>query len=91
MNIYVGNLPFEITEEKLKDLFTEFGEVESARVITDRFSGRSRGFGFVEMSSNDDAQSAIGAMSGKEIEGRALTVNEARPREERAPREGNRY
>ena len=89
MNIYVGNLPFEITEDSLKDLFTEFGEVESARVITDRFSGRSRGFGFVEMSSNDDAQSAIGAMSGKEIQGRALTVNEARPREERAPREGN--
>ena len=91
MNIYVGNLPFEITEEKLKDLFTEFGEVDSARVITDRFSGRSRGFGFVEMSSNDEAQAAIGAMSGKEIDGRALTVNEARPREERAPRQENRW
>ena len=83
MNIYVGNLPFEANEDTLRTAFAEYGEVESARVITDRFSGRSRGFGFVEMPKNDEAETAITAMSGKDFQGRALTVNEARPREDR--------
>lgn len=83
MNIYAGNLPFELTDEMLQSAFTEFGEVASARVITDRFSGRSRGFGFVEMPDNAEGEAVIGAMNGKDMEGRALTVNEARPREDR--------
>ena len=83
MNIYVGNLPFEATDESLQTAFTEFGEVTTARVITDRFSGRSRGFGFVEMPDNAEAEAAIAAMNGKDMGGRALTVNEARPREDR--------
>ena len=83
MNIYVGNLPFEITDESLETTFTEHGEVSTARVIMDRFSGRSRGFGFVEMPNNSEAEAAIQALNGKEVSGRALTVNEARPREDR--------
>ena len=83
MNIYVGNLPFEATDESLQTAFTEFGEITTARVITDRFSGRSRGFGFVEMPDNAEAEAAIAAMNGKDMGGRALTVNEARPREDR--------
>ena len=86
MNIYVGNLPFELTDEELEAAFTEFGEVSSARVIIDRFSGRSRGFGFVEMPTDSKGEAAIAAMNGKEMSGRPLTVNVARPREERAPR-----
>jgi len=85
MNIYVGNLPYSTTDESLSQLFTEFGEVTSGRVITDRLSGRSRGFGFVEMASDEAARAAIPAMNGKDIEGRALTVNEARPREDQGP------
>ncbi len=83
--LFVGNLPFSITDESLQQLFAEFGAVESAQVIVDKFSGRSKGFGFVEMSSEDEAQKAIAALNGKDVEGRALTVNEARPP---APREG---
>ncbi len=79
MNIYVGNLPWSITEESLKSLFTEFGSVDTARIITDRDSGRSKGFGFVEMNSDSEAQEAIEALNGKEVDGRALRVNEARP------------
>ena len=86
MNIYVGNLSFEITDESLEATFTEHGEVATARVIMDRFSGRSRGFGFVEMPNNSEAEAAIQALNGKEINGRALTVNEARPREDRGRR-----
>ena len=82
MNIYVGNLPFETTEEHLQVAFTEYGEVTSARVITDRVTGRSRGFGFVEMSDKSEAEAAIKALNGKDFNGRALTVNEAKPREE---------
>ena len=85
MNIYVGNLPFETTEDSLHVTFAEFGEVTSARVITDRMTGRSRGFGFVEMAKQEEAEAAIKALNGKELGGRALTVNEARPREERGP------
>ena len=81
MNIYVGNLPFEATEDALHVAFTEHGEVTSARVITDRMTGRSRGFGFVEMANNDEAEAAIKALNGQDFQGRTLTVNEARPRE----------
>ena len=82
MNIYVGNLPFDITDEVLQSAFSEYGEISTARVITDRFSGRSRGFGFVEMPKNEEAEAAIQSMNGKDYQGRALTVNEARPRED---------
>ena len=81
MNIYVGNLTFEVTEDALHVAFTAHGEVASARVITDRMTGRSRGFGFVEMPNNDEAEAAIKAMNGQDFQGRTLTVNEARPRE----------
>ena len=83
MNIYVGNLPFEVTDEDLESYFTEYGSVGSARVIIDRFSGRSRGFGFVEMDDNAEAEAAILGLNGKDFKGRPLTVNEARPREDR--------
>jgi len=90
MNIYVGNLPFETTEDSLQVAFTEYGEVTTARVITDKFTGRSRGFGFVEMPDNSEAEAAIQALNGKEMDGRPLTVNEARPREERSSGGGGR-
>jgi len=80
VNIYVGNLSHELTEEELQEAFAEFGEVTSAKIITDRYSGVSRGFGFVEMPSKSEAQAAIADLSGKELKGRTLTVNEARPR-----------
>jgi len=83
-NIYVGGLPYSTTEGQLQEIFAEYGSVESARVITDKFTGRSRGFGFVEMSSGGEAQKAIEALNGTEIEGRTLTVNEARPQEKRS-------
>ena len=83
MNIYVGNLPFSMTEEELESSFAAHGEVQSARIITDRFTGQSRGFGFVEMSDNGAAEAAIQALNGQELQGRPLTVNEARPREDR--------
>jgi RNA recognition motif-containing protein len=83
MNIYVGNLSFDTDDAELERTFTEFGEVSSARVIQDRESGRSRGFGFVEMADNTQAEAAIQALNGKEIGGRPLTVNEAKPREDR--------
>jgi RNA recognition motif-containing protein len=80
--IYVGNLAYSIRDSDLEDLFSEHGTVSSAQVIVDRDTGRSKGFGFVEMSSDQEAQAAISALSGRELEGRTLTVNEARPREE---------
>ncbi|HNY66003.1 MAG TPA: RNA-binding protein [Deltaproteobacteria bacterium] len=82
MNIYVGNLSWEVTEDDLRNTFSAFGEVSSANVIKDKFSGQSKGFGFVEMPSKGDAQAAIDALNGKEYKGRAMTVNEARAREE---------
>ena len=82
--IYVGGLPYATTDAQLKDLFAAHGAVESARVITDKFTGRSRGFGFVEMSNADEAQKAIQALNGTDFEGRNLTVNEARPQERRS-------
>ncbi|MBI4797509.1 MAG: RNA-binding protein [Desulfarculus sp.] len=80
MNIYVGNLPFSTTDNDLRDLFSQVGGVISARVITDRETGRSRGFGFVEMGSKDEAQEAIQRFHGYNMGGRNLTVNEAKPR-----------
>ncbi len=81
--LYVGNLSFSIDETSLQQMFSEFGSVTSAKIIMDRDSGRSKGFGFVEMSSAAEAQAAIQKMNGHEVEGRALTVNEARPQEPR--------
>ena len=82
MNIYVGNLSYEVTEENLKESFEVFGEVETINVIKDNYSGRSKGFGFVEMSNNADAQSAINGLNDKELKGRTVKVNMARPRTE---------
>ena len=80
MNVYVGNLSYDLSEDDLKTAFEEHGEVSSAKIIFDRYSGRSKGFGFVEMSSDDEAKAAIEGLSGKELAGRAIVVNEARPR-----------
>ncbi len=80
MNIYVGNLSREVTETDLREAFEAFGQVSSVKIITDRYSGESRGFGFVEMPTKTDAESAIGGLNDKELKGRTLNVNEARPR-----------
>jgi RNA recognition motif-containing protein len=82
--LYVGNLSYDVDSSQLQEMFSPHGTVESAQVISDRDTGRSKGFGFVEMSSDDEAQAAIAAMNGQEHGGRALTVNEARPKENRA-------
>lgn len=87
--LYVGGLPFSVTDERLKELFEPHGTVESAKVVTDRYTDRSRGFGFVEMSTQQEAEQAIQALNGTEIEGRSLTVNESKPRENR-PGSGGR-
>ncbi len=84
MNIYVGNLSFDETTESLETAFTVHGEVSSTRIITDRETGRSRGFGFVEMPNQSEAEAAMAALNGKEVNGRALTVNESKPRENRS-------
>jgi RNA recognition motif-containing protein len=81
--LYVGNFSFATTEDDLRDLFAPFGAVDSVSVVTDRDTGRSRGFGFVEMANDNEAAAAIEGLSGKEVGGRALTVNEARPKTER--------
>lgn len=86
MNIYIGNLSRDVTEEDLRQLFEGFGQITSVNIIKDKFSGESRGFGFVEMPEKDKAQAAITGLNGKEFKGRTLSVNEARPRTER--REG---
>lgn len=86
--LYVGNLPYTIDDAKLRELFSKAGTVESASVISDKFSGRSKGFGFVEMSTDDEAQAAISMYNGQEMEGRPLTVNEARPKTEGPSRGG---
>lgn len=86
MNIYVGNLPWSVKDDELRQLFTEFGDVSSDNVIMDKFSGRSRGFGFVEMPDSSAAENAIKALNEKEVGGRNLRVNEAKPREERPQR-----
>jgi RNA recognition motif-containing protein len=85
MNIFVGSLPFKIEEGDLQTIFEEYGEVSSVRIITDKFSGRSKGFGFIEMPNDEDAKKAIEHLNGAELEGRTIVVNES---EERKPREG---
>ncbi|MBP6978454.1 MAG: RNA-binding protein [Bacteroidales bacterium] len=89
-NLFVSNLGFRITSEDLKSVFEEYGEVVSAKVITDNISGRSRGFGFVEMQNDEEALNAIQKLNDAELEGRALSVSEARPRGERRPDSGAR-
>lgn len=91
MDIYVGNLSYNSTDNSLRDAFAAFGTVESANIIQDRETGRSKGFGFVKMTNNDEANAAIEALNGAEIDGRAVKVNEARPREERPPRRENNF
>jgi RNA recognition motif-containing protein len=86
LNIYVGNLSFNTSERELEAAFAAYGEVASARIATDRDTNRPRGFGFVEMPSQAEAEAAIAGLNGKELQGRTLTVNEARPREDRGPR-----
>jgi cold-inducible RNA-binding protein len=81
--LYVGNLSYDVTDSALEQMFEEFGEVRSAQVIMDRETNRSKGFGFVEMGNDNEAQAAIQALNGKQVGGRQLTVNEARPREDR--------
>lgn len=83
MNIYVGNLPYNSEEASLEELFSEYGQVDSVKIIVDRESGRSRGFGFVEMENDEEANEAIEAINGIDFEGRTLVVNKARPRKER--------
>lgn len=91
MNIYVGNLSYSATDESLASLFSQYGTVDRASIITDRETGRSRGFGFVEMASESEADAAIEALNDKEIEGRTLKVNKARPKTEQRPRSGGGY
>jgi len=86
MNIYVGNLPYRISEDELRDLFAQYGDVSSANIIMDRDSGRSKGFGFVEMPDDSQAKAAIEALNGTEVQGRNVVINEARPRPDRPPR-----
>jgi RNA recognition motif-containing protein len=83
MNIFVGNLSYELREDELEQLFTEFGEVSSVKVITDKFTGRSKGFGFVEMPNDEDASKAISALDGQEVHHRSIKVNKAMPPKKR--------
>jgi RNA recognition motif-containing protein len=89
MNIYVGNLSYDVTEDDFRELFVSFGEVESATIIMDRYSGKSKGFGFVEMPNGDEAERAIQELNGKEFMEQELTVAEARPRRERGRGRGD--
>jgi len=88
MNIYVGNLAYDATEEQLQEMFAEFGQVESASIVLDRVTGRSRGFGFVQMPDDAEATKAIGELNDKEVNGRALRVSQARPKTSRPRRDG---
>ncbi len=88
MNIYVGNLAYSMTEEELREAFAEFGEVDSVNIIMDRYSGQSKGFGFVEMPDQGSAEAAIKALDGNTLKGRSLRVNQAKPREDRGRRSG---
>tara|TARA_R110002096_G_scaffold324349_6_gene518439 strand:+ start:2092 stop:2376 length:285 start_codon:yes stop_codon:yes gene_type:complete len=90
MNIYVGNLSYDVSDDNLREVFEAYGEVSSAKVITDKYSGRSKGFGFVEMADDAQATAAVEQLDGAELDGRPVRVNEARPREERPRRDDNR-
>jgi RNA recognition motif-containing protein len=89
--LYVGSLSYGVTDDQLRDFFAQAGTVESAQVVMDRMSGRSRGFGFVEMATDEEAQRAIETLNGQELDGRALMVNEARPMSDRPQRSGGGY
>jgi RNA recognition motif-containing protein len=91
MNIYVGNLSYRMTEDELHQAFAEFGEVTSAKIITDRDTGQSKGFGFVEMPNQSEAEAAISALNETDVQGRNLRVNEARPRPDRGGQGRNRF
>ncbi len=91
MKIYVGNLAYAVADDDLRSEFSQFGTVDSADVIIDRNTGRSKGFGFVEMTDDNEAKAAIDALNGKDLQGRAMNVNEARPRPERPERSSDRY
>lgn len=91
MNIYVGNLSYDVTEDELRKAFEAFGQVDTASIIKDKYSGQSKGFGFVEMPTAGDAQAAIDGLNGKELKGRKLNVNEARPRSEGQRGRGKRF
>ena len=91
MNIYVGNLAYSVTDDDLRELFGEFGEVRSASVISDKVTGQSKGFGFVEMQDNSAADMAIKELNGRQVKGRALKVNEAKPRADKPPQRHPRY
>jgi len=86
MNIYVGNLSFQLSEDDLNSAFGEYGQVDSTKIITDRETGRSKGFGFIEMPNQEEAEKAIEGLNGKELDGRAVKVNESKPREDRPRR-----
>ena len=90
MNLYVGNLLFDVTEAELKELFSPYGEVTEVRLIMDKFSGKTKGFGFIEMPSKEEAEKAIAELNGKDMRGRAMTVNEAKPKTDRGGRGGGR-
>ena len=90
MNIFVGNLPYSAADQDLRDAFSAYGQVSSASVIMDKFTGKSRGFGFVEMPNRDEALNAIAALNDKDLNGRPMRVNEAQPREDRPPRREGR-
>ena len=90
MNIYLGNLPYNINEDELMELFEEYGNVSTVKLITDKFTGKSKGFGFVEMPSDDDAKKAIEELNGKEVKGRNITVNQAREKTDDNRGGGNR-
>ena len=89
--LYVGNLSYNVRDDDLQQAFAQFGTVSSAKVMMDRDTGRSKGFGFVEMGNDQEAQAAIAALNGRQVDGRALTVNEAEPRTERSSSGGRRY
>lgn len=91
MNIYVGNLSYQTTDDELRGLFAEFGDVVSAKLIVDKFTGQSKGFGFVEMSNNSEAQKTMDDLNGRDVNGRTITVNQARPRQERSRGGGRGY
>ncbi|MBD3382344.1 MAG: RNA-binding protein [candidate division Zixibacteria bacterium] len=91
MNIYIGNLSFDTTEDQLRQSFEEYGNVSTVNIIADKYSGKSRGFAFVEMSTKDEAMKAISGLNGHEIDGRALNVSEAKPRKDNGNRGGGGY
>lgn len=90
-NIYVGNLPYRLSEDELRDAFAQFGEVSSAKIISDRYTGQSKGFGFVEMPGAEEAETAIKSLDGTALGGRNIKVNEARPRPEKRPERQERW